>query len=106
MFRGSATYYDVEAGITACGKQCSDNDFICALNSQQFDPQTPSGNPNNNSLCGKKISVTGPKGTETVTIVDRLPTGGHGDLDLSKAAFERIVGPLSTGRADVKWKYL
>jgi len=32
--------------------------------------------------------------------LDRLPSGGYDDLDLSPAAFEHMVGPLSINRAN------
>jgi expansin (peptidoglycan-binding protein) len=102
---GNATYYNVGGGVTASGKNYSNEQLVCALNSQQFDPYTPNGNPNNNTLCGKKIKVTGPNGTADVTIVDRLPSGQSGDLDLSPAAFDLIVGNRDIGRAQVTWQY-
>ncbi|CAF1149531.1 unnamed protein product [Adineta ricciae] len=105
MFHGQATYYHL-SGVTACGTTHSDQDFVCALNSQQFDTHTPHGNPNNNALCGRKVSVTGPSGTVTVRIVDRLPSGGYGDLDLSPAAFVQIAGSLEVGRVNIEWEFV
>lgn len=106
VFHGEATYYIVSNGITACGTRHNDNEFVCALNSQQFDSETIGGNPNKNKLCGRKLKVTGPKNTAIVTIVDRLPSGQFGDLDLSKAAFIHICGDLEVGRVKVQWKYV
>lgn len=105
IFHGDATYYNLMGAYTACGTQHNDDELVCALNSQQFDPETPGGNPNNNGLCGQKIKVTGPRGTAVVTIVDRLPSGNYGDLDLSPAAFKRVVGDLGLGRTRVQWQY-
>lgn len=106
MFRGEATYYNLNGGVTACGTRHNDNEFVCALNSQQFDPQTPGGNPNNNSLCHRRIRVIGPKGEAIVTIVDRLPWGNYGDLDLSPAAFIVVAGDLGVGRVTVQWQFV
>lgn len=106
IYTGNATYYHLSGDVTACGTTHSDQEFVCALNSHQFDPKTPFGNPNNNTLCGRKVRVTGPNGTAEVTIVDRLPSGQYGDLDLSPAAFDCIVGNRNIGRAQVTWKFV
>jgi expansin (peptidoglycan-binding protein) len=90
-----------------------------------FDPQTPNGNPNRNDLCGRSISVTGPKGTVIVKVVDRCPVCNsvsennpihdknnilvlsflQGDLDLSPAAFNQIADPTD-GRIPIDWHFL
>jgi expansin (peptidoglycan-binding protein) len=105
-FDGDATYYNLMGAYTACGTQHNDDELVCALNSQQFDPETPGGNPNNNKLCGRKVRVTGPKGTAEVTVVDRLPSGKYGDLDLSPAAFKLVAGDLGLGRVRVQWQFV
>lgn len=92
-------------GFTACGQRYGDHEFIVALNSAQFDPHTPNGNPNNNALCGRKIQVNGPRGSAVVRVVDRCPSCPHGGLDLSPAAFRAVVGDLSIGLADVTWSW-
>jgi expansin (peptidoglycan-binding protein) len=61
------------AGLGSCGIYSGGNELVCAMAAPDFDPQTPNGNPNNNNLCGKQISVSGPKGTVTVRVVDRCP---------------------------------
>ena len=61
------------AGLGACGITNNGNELVCAMAAPDFDPQTPNGNPNNNRLCGKYISVSGPRGTVTVRVVDRCP---------------------------------
>ena len=78
---------------------------MAALNHQQFDSHTPDKNPNENKLLGREVRVTGSNGTAQVKIVDRLPNGNHGDLDLSKAAFQQVVGDLDIGRDKVTWKW-
>ena len=105
MFHGQATYYHL-TGVTACGTIHSDQEFVCALNAQQFDAQTPAGNPNNNRLCGRQVRVVGPSGSATVAVVDRLPSGGYGDLDLSPAAFIQIAGSLGVGRVSIDWEFV
>ncbi|CAF3695623.1 unnamed protein product [Rotaria sp. Silwood1] len=105
-FKGEATYYTVSVGFTACGTMHSDSEYIAALNSAQFDPQTPNGNPNRNTLCNKLVNVVGPNGSATVKIVDKCPGCRYGDLDLSEAAFKAIVGDLGIGRGQITWKWL
>ncbi|CAF3951366.1 unnamed protein product, partial [Rotaria sp. Silwood2] len=105
-FQGDATYYSVSVGYTACGTMHSDSEYIAALNAAQFDPYTPNGNPNRNSLCGKLVNVVGPLGTVTVKIVDKCPGCKYGDLDLSEAAFRVAIGDFGIGRARITWKWL
>lgn len=106
IFQGRATYYSVGTGYTACGSKHSDTEYIAALNGAQFDPYTPNGNPNKNTLCNKQAKVTGPKGSVIVKVVDKCPGCRFGDLDLSKAAFRQAVGDLSIGLAQISWQWL
>ncbi|HEU5002632.1 MAG TPA: septal ring lytic transglycosylase RlpA family protein [Actinomycetota bacterium] len=55
--------------------------------------------------CGTTIQVTGPAGTATLLIEDHGPylTPDRG-LDLSPAAFKKVVGPLPVGIAVVTFK--
>jgi expansin (peptidoglycan-binding protein) len=105
-FQGNATHYSVSVGYTACGTMHSDDEFIAALNSAQFDSATTNGNPNLNSLCNTLVTVVGPKGSIEVKIVDKCPGCNYGDLDLSEAAFKAVVGDLGIGRAKITWKLL
>lgn len=105
-FQGSGTYYSVSVGYTACGTMHSDSEYIAALNAPQFDPNTPNGNPNQNSLCNTSVYVVGPNGSATVTIVDRCPGCSYGDLDLSEAAFTAIIGDFGIGRASITWSWV
>ncbi|WVR06669.1 hypothetical protein IAU60_003701 [Kwoniella sp. DSM 27419] len=83
---GQATYYD--AGLGACGWTNSNDDFVVAVNSAQYQ----GGN------CGKQIWVWNPS-TSTIafpTIADECPTCAYGDLDMSTGLF----GHLSNGNYD------
>jgi expansin (peptidoglycan-binding protein) len=92
--------------------------------SPDFDPHTPNSNPNRNDLCGRLISVTGPKGTVIVRVADRCPECkpvseiilllnkilncfffSQGDLDLSPAAFNQIADPTD-GRIHIDWEFI
>ncbi|CAF1003810.1 unnamed protein product [Adineta steineri] len=105
LFHGKCTYYYVSAGLTACGHRYDDHQFIVALNTAQFDPHTPNGNPNNNALCGRQIQVNGPRGAAVVGVVDSCPGCPYGGVDLSTAAFQAVVGDLSIGVANVTWSW-
>ncbi|KAI7904284.1 RlpA-like double-psi beta-barrel-protein domain-containing protein-containing protein [Cokeromyces recurvatus] len=103
VYEGTATWYkpETEGGTKgACnGKKISSKDYIVALNHKQY------GNMDKNSAwCGKKISITGPRGTTTATIQDACPGCGYGDLDLTPAVFEEVAGGLKKGVAKISWK--
>ncbi|KAK3690169.1 RlpA-like double-psi beta-barrel-protein domain-containing protein-containing protein, partial [Podospora appendiculata] len=86
---GSFTYY--ETGLGACGWYSSDSDYIVALNWEQFDPATPNGNPNDNTLCGSQIQANYNGNSVVVTVVDRCAGCSWGDLDFSPAAFSQLA---------------
>ncbi|CAF1422678.1 unnamed protein product [Adineta ricciae] len=99
---GEATYY--APGLGACGGYNHGNEFVVAMAAPDFDPHTPNRNPNNNRLCGRHISVNGPRGSVTVRVVDRCPVCKPGDLDLSPAAFDRIAN-RNQGRVRINWRF-
>ena len=49
------------------------------------------------------VSVTGPKGTVTIRIVDLCPECLAGHLDLSREAFA-LIADLPQGRVDITWQ--
>lgn len=98
-YSGEATYYGT--GMGSCGHDSKDSDYIVALNHGQMNN---GANPNNNALCGKKITAKGPDGSVTVTIVDTCPGCAYGDLDLSPAAFSKIAA-MSRGRVPITWSF-
>ncbi|KAK0629354.1 RlpA-like double-psi beta-barrel-protein domain-containing protein-containing protein, partial [Bombardia bombarda] len=91
-------------GLGACGQTNKDSDFIAAVGASRFDQNTPNGNPNKNTLCGKKIKISYKGKSTTVTVRDRCPGCGYNDLDLSPAAF-RALAPQSVGRISGTWVY-
>jgi expansin (peptidoglycan-binding protein) len=98
---GDATWYNT--GLGACGVTNDDSQKIAALAIPDFDPFTPDGNPNHNTLCGKTATVCkDPSTCVTVTIEDRCVGCKSGDIDLSPAAFQ-VLAPLDTGRIKVTW---
>ena len=99
---GRFTYYT--PGLGACGQTHSEADLVVALNAAEFDPSTPNGNPNNNPLCGRKIRAHYNGKSVDVTLVDRCPGCGSGDLDLSPTAFSKSFSSVPgcwKRRADV-----
>ncbi len=83
------TYYT--PGLGACRITNSEADLVVALSYADLDPYTPAGNPNNNSLCGKKLRASYAGKSVDVTVEDRCPSCAAGSLDLSPAAFRTFV---------------
>ena len=84
---GRFTYY--APGLGACGVTNTEAELVVALSYVDFDPYTPAGNPNNNSLCGKKLRASYNGKSVDVTVADRCPSCASGSLDLSPAAFRK-----------------
>ena len=96
-FTGAGTTYTTTPGNWASSLPPSEvSTFYAAINNVQY---------GNSEWCGAWIQVTGPAGTAAVQIVDKLPTGAEGDLDLSPAAFSQITGS-SAGIFPISWKWI
>lgn len=102
---GDLTYYDV--GLGACGETNGDDDMIVSVSHFLWDEIQEGGNPNTNSLCGRKIRVRrdGSEGSVDVTVVDRCTGCEPADLDLSPAAFEKLA-KKAEGRVTGTWSWL
>ncbi|KAF5098142.1 hypothetical protein D0Z03_001270 [Geotrichum reessii] len=98
---GDGTYYDT--GLGACGITSTDSDFIVAISHARFDAVNP-GNPNNNPLCGKKITAYRGGKSVQVTVVDRCPGCDTNSLDFSPAAFQAL-GSFDEGRIPITWDF-
>jgi hypothetical protein len=73
------TYYAL--GLTACGQTYSDSDYVAAVSQSLFDTvDGASGNPNNNPVCNKKISIEFEGKSVTVAIVDRCTGCAKSDI--------------------------
>lgn len=88
---GSATYYTV--GLGSCGKTNSDSEMVAALSSEVM----------SKSYCGKSVTIKGPNGSVSVTVVDTCPGCAAGDVDMSPAAFQKIAKSLDDGRVQISW---
>jgi expansin (peptidoglycan-binding protein) len=94
---GQLTFYDVGMGIGSCGfPQASPSDYVVAMNSDDMDANW-TGNPNNNPLCGKSITITYNGVSATGMMYDSCPTCAKGDVDLSTGFFANF-GTQSQGR--------
>ncbi|CAG8526087.1 11848_t:CDS:2 [Ambispora leptoticha] len=101
---GDGTFYN--PGLGACGQTDDDQSMIVALNAPDFDPSTPNGNPNKNSLCGRQIRICYNGKTVVATIEDRCPECASGAIDMSPAVFNQLADP-SVGRLHgVQWDYI
>ncbi|KAM9902420.1 hypothetical protein OXX69_008333 [Metschnikowia pulcherrima] len=102
VFSGDGTYYDT--GLGACGWTNTDTDYIAAIGHGLFDEYTPNGNPNRNTLCGKKIIAHYEGKSVEVTAVDRCEGCSPYDLDFSPAAFDQLAD-ASLGRIQITWSW-
>lgn len=101
-FSGEGTYYST--GLGACGETSVDTDYIVAISHELFDQYTPNGNPNKNTLCGKKIQASYEGKSVEVTVVDRCEGCAYYDLDFSPSAFADIAD-MDLGRIDITWDW-
>lgn len=102
VFSGDGTYY--ATGLGACGIYNVDTDYICAMSHLYFDQYTPNGNPNHNTLCGKKINAHYNGKTVQVTVTDRCEACAYSDLDFSPSAFSQLADQ-SLGRIKITWEW-
>ncbi|PSN68697.1 hypothetical protein BS50DRAFT_490035, partial [Corynespora cassiicola Philippines] len=97
-----------QGGFGACGKQLSDDMYICALAADTMGASTydvATGNPTN-QWCGKKVTVEYEGKTVQCTVEDKCPGCKPGSLDLSRAAWNDLTGSLggmAGDRVPAKW---
>jgi hypothetical protein len=100
-FTGEMTYFT--PGMGACGHDSSESEHMVAVSMALFDKYTPNGNPNNNPLCGKTLSITAPDGSShEATIWDRCVGCAEADLDMPQSFFNVVTakdGKPADGRA-------
>ncbi|CAG8591161.1 10282_t:CDS:2 [Ambispora leptoticha] len=83
LHTGQGTYFNPSLG--ACGQYDNDNSLVVALAAPDFDPQSPNGNPNHNSLCNRGIRIYYNNRSVEGIIRDRCPECNAGDVDMSPA---------------------
>jgi hypothetical protein len=100
-YTGEMTYFT--PGMGACGHDSSESEHMVAVSMALFDQYTPNGNPNNNPLCGKTVSITSPDGSShEATIWDRCVGCAEADLDMPQSFFNVVTakdGKPADGRA-------
>ncbi|KAM9908754.1 hypothetical protein OXX79_000170 [Metschnikowia pulcherrima] len=102
-FAGDGTWY--YTGLGACGWVNTDQDYIVAIGHGLFDQYTPGTNPNENTLCGKKIRAHYQGKSVEVTAVDRCEGCKPYDIDFSPAAFSQLADQ-SVGRIKITWEWI
>ncbi|KAJ7361721.1 RlpA-like double-psi beta-barrel-protein domain-containing protein-containing protein [Mycena albidolilacea] len=78
MKRATAKFTFYDAGLGACGRTNSGNDFIVAMNVPQF---------NGGTVCNKEITITYNGKTAKATVVDQCMNCPYGGLDFSRGLF-------------------
>lgn len=101
---GSATFYDIEEDLTACGTQHSKEDFVVATSERLW---IPGGNPNLDPICQRWIWITNHATGKSITVNVQDKCGGCGenDLDLTEGAFKALGAELSQGKIAVEWNF-
>ncbi|KAF9694224.1 hypothetical protein EKO04_007916 [Ascochyta lentis] len=106
---GDLTYYG--PGLGACGVDSDENDAIVSVSHYVFDAVQTGGDPNQNSLCGRKIRATrvdertGKQVSIDVKVVDRCTGCEPTDLDVSPAMFDKLADH-ALGRVTATWAWL
>ncbi|KAJ4471506.1 putative riboflavin aldehyde-forming enzyme [Lentinula aciculospora] len=101
---GQGTYYDT--GLTSCGQTYTDSDLIVALSHLFYDSYPgATANPNNNPVCGKKLTAHYQGKSVSVTVADRCTGCAMYDLDFTPTAFQALAD-MSVGRiSGVTWAF-
>ncbi|KAH7363549.1 RlpA-like double-psi beta-barrel-protein domain-containing protein-containing protein [Plectosphaerella cucumerina] len=93
------TYYDL--GVGACGIDDGgkdDAENIVALSHLLMGEES-----NRNPFCGKVITIRLGSQTTTAVVHDKCMGCAKGDVDVSRAVFNKLAGSLDAGRVPVEW---
>lgn len=101
---GDGTFF--APGLGACGITNSGTDMIAAISHQVFDGYPgATANPNDNPICGKKVTAHYQGKSVTVTITDRCAGClGSTDLDFAPSAFD-VLADADLGRIGITWDW-
>lgn len=103
QYTGDFTWY--QTGLGACGLTSGSDDPIVAISEDLFD-QYATANPNDNPVCGKKLTLTGVDGTQySATIVDRCTGCALSDLDLSEGFFNTVTSNGNGRVSGMHWVF-
>ncbi|TKY88145.1 hypothetical protein EX895_002855 [Sporisorium graminicola] len=104
-FTGHATFYNT--GLGACGITNYDNEPIVAVSRDVFEQYNPSsGNPNHNSLCGKKIEISWKGKMTHAFATDECPGCEPHSLDCSPSVFERLDDKDKGVLDGISWRFV
>lgn len=105
IYTGNATYYNTEPNLpTACGRSYDNTAVIVAVSTDHW----TGSDTNHDPICDKAISVSEPGSpgfSLTVLIEDKCGICRTGDLDLSRAAFEKFHN-VDVGVFKVQWEFV
>lgn len=78
QYSGDGTWYD-DVGYTSCGEYVYGDGDYAAISWPQSDELDPTcqGNPNNCGWCNTRAVVTGPAGSATVRLLDKVLLKTH-----------------------------
>ncbi|GAC97735.1 expansin [Pseudozyma hubeiensis SY62] len=104
-FTGRATFYNT--GLGACGITNTDDQPIVAISRDLFEQYNPaSGNPNHNSLCGKKVEITWNGKKVQAFATDECPGCEKNSLDCSPSVFERMDSKDKGVLDGITWRFV
>ncbi|KAJ7076633.1 Non-catalytic module family EXPN protein [Mycena belliarum] len=93
---GTATFYNPEGNLGACGNPIQDTDLAVALSSDTFA---------GGAHCGGSVSVQYNGVSLVATVVDLCPGCTPGGLDLTAGMFAQLADP-DLGHIQVDWDFL
>ncbi|SCL29090.1 Peptidoglycan-binding domain-containing protein, expansin [Micromonospora nigra] len=97
VVEGKATFYDSRGAGGNCSYPSAPADRLyVALGPDEYAA---------GAACGGYLTVTGPKGSVRVLVMDQCPECAPGHIDLSKEAFARIADPVQ-GIVSVSYRLL
>lgn len=102
-YSGDITYFTIGRG--SCGDDDTGKDLtesVVALSGSLLSAYE-GANSNDNSLCGKTITIKANGKTTTATIKDKCPECEYGAIDVSEKVFNDLYGSLDKGRGDCEW---
>jgi len=103
-FTGDGTFF--ATGLGACGITNYPTDSIVAISQIRFDAASTGPNPNDNPLCGAKVSISFEGNSHTATIVDRCTGCEKDSLDMTTNLFQ-VFADLGVGRIHgIEWNFI
>jgi hypothetical protein len=109
-YSGDATFYNIEAGTTACGWRNRNNEYIVAMNAPQWNERASrwsnDGRTNTGNQCGRMINIRYKNRSKRAVVGDLCPECKHGDLDLTPGLFQDLIGDKNLGRVRVDWDWV